>query len=243
MGTFNKSARGLDRKQTGDLAECKLLDISDFFAVGSVPPSWESEKSVTLYTNPQQIQRSLTATYGSVNGLLTSQSSRTYGHSDRTPVKLSGILVDTQDKKMDATPFMDLLEGMTRASLNSYPPVMALVWGLRVIQPVVITDLSIVETAWVNGLLSQASVELTLEYVKSPSYQSSADERRVKNLTDRERARVKAQAEKELKEEAEKKSKEPIGKSDMAPVKVAPNGTVTQGTKVIKVAARPDPLT
>lgn len=237
---FNAPARTTDRKQPGGLVQCTLLDISDYFAVGSVPPSWSSDKALTLYTNPQQLQRSLTAAYGSVNGLLTSLASRTYSHSDRSPIKLSGILVDTQDKKQDANPYMDRLEGLTKASTNSYPPVLAMVWGARVIQPVVITELSISETAWSNGLLSQASVELTLEYVKSPSYRTSADQERVKNLTERERAKIKTKVEDDLKKEAETKSKLPIGTTKPEPVTVSTKGVVTQGSKVIATATRPD---
>lgn len=251
MKPFAPSAQKTDRKQpTGQYVECKLLDISDYFAVGSVPPSWESEKAISLYTNPQQLQRSLTAIYGASSGLLSSRSIKQYSHSDRSPIKLSGVLIDTGSPKYDATPFLDKLEAMTVASVNSYPAVLALVWGARVIQPVVMTDLQITETSWSNGLVSQASLDITLEYCPSPSYKPSSDQRRVEALTEREQKRVKELAEKELKEKPENKRTSemkplpvnsqsnttniPNKSGNRQPLKVSQSGAVSQGNVVIR---------
>jgi hypothetical protein len=105
MGVFNKRSQAPDRKQsvTG-FVPCTLLDISDFYSVGKVPPSWVSDTAVTLYTNPQEISRSLKATYGTQNGILTTSGVVQFGHSERTPIKLSGLLIDTQCRDYDATP-------------------------------------------------------------------------------------------------------------------------------------------
>ena len=255
MKPFSPSAQSTDRKQpAGQYVECKLLDISDYFAVGSNPPSWESDKSVSLYTNPQQLQRSMTAIYGAASGLLSSRSMKQYSHSDRSPIKLSGVLVDTGSSKYDATPHLDKLEAMTVASINSYPAVLALVWGARVIQPVVITDLQITETSWANGLVSQASLDITLEYCPSPSYKSNADQRRVEALTEREQKRVKELAEKELKEKPGNKRTSgmaPLPVNSQSKVTNVPNksgnrqptrpdkeGNITQGNVIIRAVTK-----
>lgn len=207
MGVFNKRSQAPDRKQsvTG-FVPCTLLDISDFYSVGRVPPSWVSDSAVTLYTNPQEITRSLKSVYGTQSGILTTAGVVQYGHSERSPIKLSGLLIDTQDKNYDATPYLDQLEAMTKPNLNTYPPVLAIVWGGRVIQPVVLVNLQITETAWANGLVSQASTELEFQYLPPISYRSNNDQKRLDQLTDREvESAKKKAAEKIDKEKSEVK--------------------------------------
>jgi hypothetical protein len=212
MGVFNKRAQAPDRKQsvTG-FVPCTILDISEFYSVGRVPPSWNSDGAVTLYTNPQEISRSLKAVYGTQNGLLTSTGIVQYGHSDRSPVKLSGLLIDTQCKTYDATPYLDQLEKLTQTGTNSYPPVLAIVWGGRVMQPVVLTSLTVTETAWVNGLVAQASTELEFQYLPPISYRSNNTKDRLDQLTEREMAKAKKLAAEKLDKEA-KEGKKPAEK-------------------------------
>jgi hypothetical protein len=236
MSAFNKRLQAPDRKQsvTG-FVPCTILDISDFYSVGRVPPSWVSDQAITLYTNPQEITRSLKATYGTQNGLLTTAGIVQYGHSDRSPIKLSGLLIDTQCKDYDATPYLDQLEGMTKPGLNTYPPVLAIVWGGRVIQPVVLTNLQITETAWANGLVSQASTEMEFQYLPPISYRSNNDEKRLDQLTEREVEKAKKLAAEKIDKEA-KDAKKPGEKmappTDPKTLKVDPKtGTV----------AKPDP--
>lgn len=156
----------------------ELVDISDWFAIGSVPPRYTDLPTVGLYSNPQGIDRGLIANYGSQSGLLSSLSNKTYLHSDRTSLKLTGILIDTECRDYDATPHLDQLERLVSVGQNSYPPVLALVWASRIIQPVVLTEISIQETGWANGLVSQAMVELSFEYVRQPTYSSDAEKKR-----------------------------------------------------------------
>ena len=214
-----------DRKQPTNKVSCTLLDISEFYALGRVPPSWVSDQAITLYTNPQAIQRALTANYGKVNGLLTTLPNISYGNSDREPIKISGSLIDTGCIGYDATPYLDKLEKLTLPSINSSPPVLAIVWGARVIQPVVITNLSINETAWSNGLVSRAELDLTFQYLPGISYRASNDENRVKALTEREQKKAKELGAKKLDVE-NKGSKKPIKPTDPKSLKVSSNGEV-----------------
>lgn len=208
MGVFNKRTQAPDRKQALGFVPCTLLDISDFYSVGRVPPSWVSDQAVMLYTNPQEIQRSLKANYGVQNGLLTTAGVVQYGHSDRSPLKLSGLLIDTQCKDYDATPYLDQLEKMTQPGTNTYPPVLAIVWGGRVIQPVVLTNLTITETAWANGLVSRASTELEFQYLPPISYRSNNDQSSLDQLTDREVEKAKKKAAEKMDKDA-KDAKKP----------------------------------
>lgn len=209
MGAFNKRTQAPDRRQSvAGRVPCTILDISDFYSVGRVPPNWVSDSAITLYTNPQEITRSLTANYGVQNGLLTSAGIVQYGYSERSPIKLSGLLIDTQCKDYDATPYLDQLEVMTKATLNSYPPVLAIVWGGRVIQPVVLTNLQITETAWANGLVSQATTEMEFRYLPPISYRSNNTQSRLDQLTEREVEKAKKMAAKKIDDEA-KKAKKP----------------------------------
>jgi hypothetical protein len=218
MSAFNKRSQAPDRKRTIDgFVPCTLLDISDFYAVGRVPPSWVSDQAIALYTNPQEITRSLTAQYGAQNGLLTTAGIVQYGFSERSPIKLSGLLIDTQCKDYDATPYLDQLEKMTVPSLNTYPPVLAIVWGERVIQPVVLTSLQITETAWSAGLVSQAKTELEFRYLPPISYRSNNEQSRLDQLTDREVEKAKKLAAEKIdkeKKESAKPGDKPAKKTD-----------------------------
>jgi hypothetical protein len=199
MSVFNSQARVSDRKQSvAGMVVCQLVDISSYYASGTVPPDW-NQPGITLYTNPQEINRGLEATWSGARGLLSTSTPYQYMGSDRSDVQLTGVLVDTQCADYDATPWLDSLERMTLPGVNSHPPILAIVWGARVIQPVVLSQVNIRETAWANGLVSQATLELTFKYQGRSGYKSNADERRVASLTEREKAKVKQAAEASLK--------------------------------------------
>lgn len=244
MGIFNKRSKAPDRKQSVSGAiPCTLLDISDFYSVGRVPPTWVSDSAITLYTNPQSIDRAMVANYGVQNGLLTTAGIVQYGFSDRSPVKLTGVIIDTQCKNFDATPYLDQLEKLTQPGPNSYPPVLAIVWGGRVIQPVVLTNLTITETGWSNGLVSQATTELEFRYLPPVSYRSGNDSKRLDQLTEREVEKAKKKAAEKVDKEAmdaKKPGEKPPEKTDPKSLKVdKKTGAVTQpkpGKPPVKVA-------
>jgi len=208
------------------------MDISEFYYLGRLPPSWDGEDDVTLYSNPQSIERALSAIYGSTNGLLSTAANVTYGHSQRGPVKLSGSLIDTQSNEYDATQYLDKLEGLSRPSINSSPSVLAIVWGARVIQPVVLTELTINEIAWANGLVSKAEIGLSFVYLPPISYRSSNDEDRITALTDREKDKAKKLAAEQ--ENKDKDKKHP--KVDPKSLKVTDKGEVkdAKGKTILK---------
>lgn len=236
MGVFNKRKQAPDRKRAIDgFVPCTILDISDFYSVGRVPPSWVSDQAIVLYTNPQEITRSLTAQYGTQNGLLSTAGVVQYGFSERSSIKLSGLLIDTQDKSYDATPYLDQLEKMTVPGQNTYPPVLAIVWGERVIQPVVLINLQIVETAWSSGLVSQARTELEFKYLPPISYRSNNNQSRLDQLTEREMEKAKKLAAKEIDKEkmaVKNPGDKPVKKTDPKTLKVDPKtGKVTVPVK------------
>jgi hypothetical protein len=242
MSFTNKRAKAKDRKRANPgFVSCSLLDISDYYSVGRVPPNWVSDKAITLYTNPQEITRSLTANYGVQNGLLTTSGITQYGFSERSPIKLTGLLIDTLDPDYDATPYLDQLEALTKPSLNTYPPVLAIVWGERVIQPVVLTNLEIVETAWSGGLVSKATTDLEFRYLPPISYRSANNESRLNQLTEREVDKAKKKAAEKIDKEAKDAAKpgdKPKKPTDPKTLKVDPKtGKVTQP----ETPKKPDP--
>jgi hypothetical protein len=241
---FNKKATVKDRKQTvTGLVECRLIDISAYFSAGTIPPNWDAE-GVTLYTNPQQIDRGLEAIWNGNRTLLSSAQNYQYLGSDRTDVNLTGILIDTQCLDYDATPWLDTLERLTLPGTQSHPPVLAIVWGSRVIQPVVLTKVNIRETAWANGLVSQATVDLSFRYQAGSKYSSNADEARIKSLTEREKAKVKRLAEQQLKTDRgnNKRQPQPQPKQNRVinrpsnqkmAIAVGDDGSITQGDRLL----------
>jgi hypothetical protein len=224
-----------DRSQPTERVACRLLDISEFYNIGRTPPSWDGE-AIVLYSNPQEISRSLIASYGASSGLLSTNANLTYGHSNREPIKLNGSLVDTQCKNKDATKYLDQLENLTKPSINSSPSVLAIVWGARVIQPVVLTELTITEIAWANGLVSKADLGLTFQYLPPINYRASNDENRVKKLTEREIEKAKKLAAEEI--DKSKKSGDKSKKTDPKKLNVnSSNGVVKNesGATIITV--------
>jgi hypothetical protein len=119
-----------------------------------------------------------------------------------------------------------------KPGLNSYPPVLAIVWGGRVIQPVVLINLNITETSWANGLVSQASTDMEFQYLPPISYRSNNNQSRLDQLTDREVDKAKKLAAEKMDKEA-KEGKKPgdktAEKTDPKTLKVDPKtGKVTK---------------
>jgi hypothetical protein len=131
---------------------------------------------------------------------------------------------------------------MTVPSLNTYPPVLAIVWGERVIQPVVLTNLQITETAWSAGLVSQAKTELEFRYLPPISYRSNNDQSRLDQLTDREVEKAKKLAAEKIdkeQKEAAKPGDKPTKKTDPKTLSVDKKTgkvTVPEKGKLVTVA-------
>lgn len=219
----------------------KLVDISDYYAAGTVPPSWDTGSSVPLWINPQTIQWAIESTYSTQSGHLSTNQNLQWGYSARQPIEIPDIIIWTDDPNSDVTGYLDTLESLTRPSINSYPPVLALVWGARVLQPIVLSNLSVTERSWANGLVSSASVNLTFLYTKAPKYRSNADERRLDELSKREQAKVKKDAENKLGLAKDAEGRLKVGKptsnqpnvDQNKPITVNSKGEVLQGDRVV----------
>lgn len=205
------------RTQQADRVFASLRDISDFYAAGSVPPSWESDQSIPLWLNPQSIDYGFTSAWGKTNPHLSTDAIFQWGYRQRDPIVIKDIEVWSEDPKQDIHKYLDKLESLSKPSgESSYPPIIAMVWGARVLQPIILTSMQVRERSWATGLASRATVDLTFEYAKSPKYRSLADQARVKALTDREVARVTADAKErvELTKDAEERNKQKPDKPD-----------------------------
>lgn len=200
MGIFNvtgtkKYVTPIDKPTP---SEASLLDISDFYAVGKVPPTWSTDQNVQFIVNPSEISWGVLAQYGSAQGHLTTNEQLQYGSSKRDRIRLPGLILDSSCGHGHVVKWLDKLEGMARPGTNTFPPVLAFVWGDRVLQPIVLVGMSVRETGWVNGLVSRATVDLEFQFHKASVYQSSADQRRVESLTEREQKRIKTATEANL---------------------------------------------
>ena len=143
-----------------------LVDITDQYRAGSVPKDFTNKLEFAI--SPSEINRGLRASWGASTPLLSTNSYRQYSHSDREQFSLNGLILDTRCNKEDAMKYLDELEKYTRpTSTNFMPPILAFVWGERITQPIVLTSLSIKETAWVNGFVSRATYDMTFEYIQS----------------------------------------------------------------------------
>jgi hypothetical protein len=186
------------RVQQPSSPNAKLRDISDWYAAGTVPPSWDAEDALPLWINPQRIDWGVSAVWGSQSGHLSTNENLQYGFSKRESIEIPDILVWTDDRNRDVTPYLDRLESLTKPGTNSYPPILALIWGNRVLQPIVLTQVSIIEDSWANGLCSSATVNLSFLYTKAPKYRLNADQRRLDALSEREQAKVQKDAQEKL---------------------------------------------
>ena len=146
---------------------CQLIDISDMYRVGQVPADFTKLKGVEFEINPVSISRALSANYSDLSGIGTRQNTRQYFSSTRKPVVLAGCVFHSSCKNSDKQKYLDQFESLLFAKVpNTHPPILALVFGKRVIQPVILTDLTISETSWSNGYVSSGTFDLTLEYVQ-----------------------------------------------------------------------------
>ena len=249
------------RTQQTDRVFASLRDISDYYAAGSVPPSWESDQAIPLWLNPQAIDYGFTSVWGKTNPHLSTDAIFQWGYRQRDPITIKDIEVWSEDPSQDIHKYLDRIESLSKpGGESSYPPIIAMVWGARVLQPVILTGIQIRERSWASGLASRASIDLTFEFAKSPVYRSLADQARVKALTDREVARVTEDAKErvELTKDAEERNRQtptkPDGKAKPTqpvitnianpdqghPIKVNEKGEVYQGKTKIAVYSKRD---
>ena len=249
------------RTQQTDRVFASLRDISDYYAAGSVPPSWESDQAIPLWLNPQSIDYGFSSVWGKTNPHLSTDAIYQWGYRQREPILIKDIEVWSEDPSQDIHKYLDKIEAMTKpGGDSSYPPIIAMVWGARVIQPIILTGVQIRERSWASGLASRATIDLTFEFAKSPVYRSLADQARVEALTDREVARVIEDAKErvELTKDAQARQG-PVGKPDGkakptnppavtnvpnpdqgAPITVNEKGEVFQGKTKIAVYSKKD---
>ncbi len=153
----------LSRKQTisGD-QKCLLVDITSYYQSSKLPPDFTKEKGVEFLISPVELQRSLSAIYPASNGIGSQNSYLQYMGSKRNSVSLAGCIIDSRCSDIDLQQYMDQFEQL----IFSPPKILALCFSQRIIQPIVLTELSITETAWANGYLSRGTFDLTFEYIQ-----------------------------------------------------------------------------
>jgi hypothetical protein len=234
--------------QNPNLIRAKLRDISDWFSAGTVPPSWDAEDAVPLWINPQVINWAVESVWGATSGHLSTEENLQWGYRRRQPIEIPDILIWTDDRNSDVTKYLDTLEKFTKPGDTSYPPILAFVWGARVIQPIVLTSLSISETSWANGLVSAATVSMSFQFSKAPKYRSNADARRLESLSAREQVKIQKDAEDKLGlvKDAQGKLKVGLPTSKVPnldqnqPITVNEKGEVLQGTVVVAKYSKKD---
>lgn len=149
-----------------DKVTCSLVDISTFYTESKLPPDFTKMVGVEFEINPVSLDRSLGANYSDLGGIGTQQNIRQYGSSSRGDIELKGCLVHSKCKTQDKTAYLDKFEALVfKKSPNTHPSILALVFGARVIQPIILTNLTISETSWSNGLISSGTFDLTLSYI------------------------------------------------------------------------------
>ncbi len=151
-----------------DKVACSLVDISTYYTVSQIPPDFTKLKGVEFEISPVQLDRGISATYSDLVGLGTRQNFRQYGSTTRNSIRLSGCIVHSKCKGQDKQKYLDQFEQLLFPKTpNTHPSILALVWGQRVIQPIVLTELSISETSWSNGYISSGTFDLTFEYIQA----------------------------------------------------------------------------
>ncbi len=149
-----------------DKVTCRLVDISSFYTVSQRPPDFSKLEGVEFEINPVGLERSITASYSQLTGIGSRQSVRQYLSSTRNPIILSGCIIHSKCIQTDKQKYLDKFEQLLFSKTpNTHPSILALVFGARVIQPTVLTELKISETSWSNGLISSGTFDLTLEYI------------------------------------------------------------------------------
>lgn len=145
---------------------CRLIDVSEYYLMGKNPPNFLEMTGVEFLLAPSVLNQSVSANWSELVGIGSQQPHRQYISSKRGDISLPGCVIDTRSDRHDLQQYLEQFEALLFRQKDTTPPILALLFGSRVIQPLILTSLTVSETQWANGYVSKATFDLTFSRIQ-----------------------------------------------------------------------------